>query len=112
MATRNLTTPDLLDRRGRVPARARMKARRCDTHAHVEEQVVDSNGQATFTTIPTETDNVFWAAWGGTTGNGHHQWFPIRFMEVTDGGTGASDAATALDNLGVHGAAILWALVF
>ena len=111
MATRSLTTPDLLDGRGRVPARARMNARRCDTHVHVEQQYTDSNGQAAFTVIPTETDNVFWAAWGGISG-GHHQWFPIRFMEITDGGTGASDAATALDNLGVHAAAILWALVF
>lgn len=112
MATRSLTTPDLLESRGRVPARARMNARRCDTHAHVEAQYTDSNGQAAFTVIPTETDNVFWAAWGGTTSNGHSQWFPIRFMEVTDGGTGSSTAAGALDNLGVHAAAILWALVF
>ena len=113
MATRNLTTPDLYDGRRRVPARARMKAYRCDTHAYVETQVVDSNGQAAFTTIPTETDTVYLAQWGGVTGkDGHSQWFPIRFMELTDGGTGSSTAEGALDNLGVHGAAILWALVF
>ena len=113
MATRALTTPDLLDGRGRVPRRARMTAHRCDTHVFVEEQEVDSNGQATFTTIPTETDTVYLTMWGGISGkDGHHQWFPLRFMQVTDGGTGSSTAAGALDNLGVHAAAILWALVF
>jgi len=113
MATRNLTTPDLYDSRGRVPRRARMKAYNCTTHAFVEEQEVDSNGQAAFTTIPTETDTVYHTMWGGISGkDGHHQWFPIRFMQVTDGGTGSSTAAGALDNLGVHAAAILWALVF
>ena len=102
MATRNLTTPDLLDGRGRVLRRARMTAHRCDIHVFVEEQEVDSNGQATFTTIPTETDTVYHAMWGGISGkDGHHQWFPIRFMQITDGGTGASDAATARTNLGV-----------
>ena len=113
MATRTLTTPDLYEGRGRVPHKARMRAYRCDTHAYVEEQIVDANGQCAFTIIPTETDTVYLAQWGGITGkDGHHQWFPIRFMEITDGGTGASTAATALDNLGVHAAAILWALVF
>lgn len=113
MATRALTTPDLLDKRGLPPARARMKCRRCDTHAHVEEVGVDANGQASFTVVPTETDTVYHAKWGGTTAvEGKSQWFPIRFMGVTDGGTGASTAAAALDNLGVHGACIVWALVF
>ena len=111
MTTRNLTTPDLYDGRGRIPQEARIRAFRCDTHAYVEEQRIDENGQATFTTIPVETDTVYHTMWGGITGNGQYQWFPIRFMQITDGGTGASDAETALDNLGVHGAAMLWALV-
>jgi hypothetical protein len=113
MGTRALTTPDLYDARGRVPRRAKMTAHRCDTHTFVEEQEVNANGQASFTAIPTDTDTVYHAMWGGISGkDGKHQWFPIRFMQITDGGTGASTAEDALDNLGVHAAAILWALVF
>ena len=112
MATRSLTTPDLLESRSRTARRVRMTARRCDTHVDEETQYTDSNGQAAFTALTTEVDHVFWAAWGGVTGTGKYQWFPIRFMGIQDGGTGASTAEDALDNLGVHGAAILWALVF
>ena len=112
MGTRTLTTPDLYDGKRRVPRGARMTAHSCVTHAEVEEQYVDSNGQAAFTVIPTETDTVYHAMWGGISGkDGKHQWFPIRFMQVTDGGTGSSTAAGARDNLGVDASAILWALI-
>jgi phage-related protein len=112
MATRSLTTPDLLEQKSRPARRTRMRAYRCDTHALEETQTTDSNGQAAFTTLTTEVDHVFWANWSGITDGRKYQWFPIRFMEIEDGGTGASTAPDALDNLGVHGAAIVWALVF
>ena len=112
MATRSLTTPDLYDGRRRVPRGARMNAYRCDTHAFVEEAEVDSNGQASFTAIPTGVDSVYHAMWGGVSGrDGEYEWFPIRFMEITDGGTGATTAEDARTNLGVDGAALLWAIV-
>jgi len=109
MATRSLTIPDLLEARSRTARRARIKAYRCDIHVEEEEEYTDSNGQAAFTALTTEVDHVFWATWSGTTGTGKYQWFPIRFMQIQDGGTGSSSTAGALDNLGVHSAAIKWA---
>jgi len=111
MGTRALTTPDLYDNRGRIPVGSPMRAYRCDTHVFVEEQNVDDNGQATFTAIPTETDTVYHTMWGGKAGYGKYQWFPIRFMQITDGGTGSSTAAGARTNLGIDAAAMLWAIV-
>jgi len=109
--TRALTTPDLYDGRRRVPRGARMKAYRCDTHAFVEEQEVDSSGQASFTAIPKGVDTVYHTTWSGITGRGKYQWFPIRFMQIEDGGTGATNAEDARDNLGVDAIAMLWAIV-
>ena len=111
MGTRTLTTPDLYDDRGRSPVGSRMRAYRCDTHVFVEEQNLDDNGQATFTSLPTGTDTVYHTVWGGKVGYGKYQWFPIRFMQITDGGTGGTTPEEARENLGIDGACMLWAIV-
>ena len=106
MATRTFTVPDLLDDKGRAIDRARVRARRIDTHAWLdEEQYTDENGQCTFTTLPTDVTCVFLAQWGNEA-----RWFFSHIVSVEEGGTGASDADTALDNLEVREAAILWAI--
>ena len=107
MATRTFTVPDLLDDKGRAIARARVKARRIDTHVWLaEEQFTDEYGQCTFTTLPTDVTCVFIAQWGDES-----RWFFSHIVSVEEGGTGGSDPETALDNLEVGEAAILWAVV-
>ena len=101
MATRSFTVPDLFDDKGRVPARATVKAYRTDTHAFVEEAIIDSNGNATFSALPTDTDIVFHATWGGISGTQKEKWFFSHVPGVAEGGTGASTAAGACSNLGV-----------
>ena len=107
MATRSFTVPDLLDDKGRATARARVIARRCDTHAFLDEiQRTDEYGACTFTTLPTDVTCVFLAQYGDEA-----RWFFSHIVSVEEGGTGSSDAETALDNLEVREAAILWAIV-
>ena len=101
MGTRSFTVPDLFDDKGRVPARATVKAYRTDTHAFVEEAIIDSNGNATFSALPTDTDIVFHATWGGISGTQKEKWFFSHVPGVAEGGTGASTAAGACSNLGV-----------
>jgi len=110
--TRALTTPSLYDGRRRVPRGARMKAYRCDTHTFVEEAEVDSDGQASFTAIPEGVNTVYHTIWSGVTGRRKYQWFPIRFMQIEDGGTGATTEEDARTNLGCNEASMLWAIVF
>ena len=107
MATRTFTVPDLLDEKGRAIARARVIARRCDTHVFLdEEQYTDEYGACTFTTLPEDVTCVFLAQWADEA-----RWFFSHILAVDEGGTGTSDPETALDNLEVREAAILWAVV-
>ena len=111
---RSWTVPDLYDEKSRAPWGARVRAHRCDTHTYVEEQTLDAYGNATFTTLPEETDVSFHAIWGGTTADRHHthhRWFFSHIATVSEGGTGAGDVEGAQENLGIHEAAMLWALV-
>jgi hypothetical protein len=106
--------PDLMDDKGRHPKNARVVAYRTDVHSEpylIEEQYTDHNGTATFTKLPIGQDIVFHAIWGGKSGTGNEEWFFLRVNDIEDGGTGSGTAAGALDNLGVHAAAIMWELV-
>ena len=62
---RSFTIPDLFDHKGRYPKGARARAYRVDTHAFVEEEVLDEYGSATFTELPNDVDVVFHVTWGG-----------------------------------------------
>jgi len=108
---RSYTIPDLYDAHGRVPRGARVRAYRCDTHAFVEEALVDANGQATFSSLPEDVDVSFHTLWGGTTARRDNQWFFSRVIQVSEGGTGASDADTARTNLGVASDGTRWAFI-
>jgi len=111
---RSFTVPDLYDNRALVPSGARVKAHRCDTHTLVETEYLDSNGNATFDDLPLEVDTVFHAIWGGTTADRHithHRWFFSHIVAVSEGGTGASTAAGARENLGIEANCMLWAIV-
>ena len=99
---RSYTIPDLFDAHGRVPRGARVRAFRTDTHAFVEEALIDEDGQATFTTLPEDVDVSFHTIWGGTTARKSNQWFFSRVIQVSEGGTGSSNAATARANLGLE----------
>jgi len=106
--------PDLLDDRGRPPKNAKIEAYRTDVHSEpylIETQYTDHNGTASFTKLPIGQNIVFHAMWGGKTGVGNEEWFFLRVNDIEDGGTGSGTAAGALDNLGVHKAAIMWELV-
>ena len=106
MATRTFTVPDLLDAKGRATARARVIARRIDTHAWLdEEQTTDEYGQCTFTTLPTDVTCVLLAQWGTES-----RWFVAPVLSVEEGGTGGSDTGTAIENLEIKDAAIKWAI--
>ena len=108
MATRTFVVPDLLDSQGRAVARARVTARRTDTHVLVDEtQYTDEYGQCTFSTLPEDVTCVLLAQWGTDA-----QWFFAPVLSIDEGGTGSSDASTALDNLEVREAAILWSIIF
>ena len=106
MATRTFTVPDLLDSQGRAVARARVRAWRIDTHAWVETETTDEYGQCTFDDLPTDVTCVLLAQWGTKS-----RWFTAPVLSVEEGGTGGSDPDTAIDNLEVKEAAILWAIV-
>ena len=99
--TRTFTVPDLWNHQGKVPHDARVRAFRNDTHAFVEEARIDEYGQATFSNLPLDVDVSFHTIWGGTASARDNQWFFSRIIQVEDGGTGASDAATARANLGL-----------
>jgi hypothetical protein len=100
--TRSFTIPDLLDPQSRIPVGARVRARRCDTHAFIDEEAtLDENGQATFTTLPEGVDAVFYTVWHGVVGHGKHRWFFSHIVSVSEGGTGASTVAQARANLGL-----------
>ena len=106
--------PDLMDNKGRHPKNARLRAYRTDVYGEpyiIEEQYTDHNGTATFSKLPIGIGAVFQAVWGGKSGTGNEEWFFLRVNDIEDGGTGAATAAGALDNLGVHGAAIMWELI-
>lgn len=107
MATRTFTVPDLLDAKGRATARARVRAWRIDTHALVETETTDEYGQCTFDDLPTDVTCVLLAQWGSN----KSRWFFAPVLSIEEGGTGASDAETAIENLEVKEAAILWAIV-
>ena len=107
MATRTFVVPDLLDDKGRATARARVQVRRCDTHVWMDEiQYTDEYGACTFTTLPTDVTCVFLAQYGDES-----RWFFSHILSIEEGGTGASDTDTALENLEVKPAAIKWAVV-
>jgi len=107
LATRTFTVPDLLDDKGRATARARVRAWRIDTHALVETETTDEYGNCTFEDLPEDVTCVLLAQWGTNA-----RWFCAPVLSVSEGGTGASTADDALDNLEVREAAILWAIVF
>jgi hypothetical protein len=109
--SRSFTVPDLFDNHSRPPVKAKIEARRCDTHTFVEEQTTDEYGQATFSSLPEEIDVAFSALWGGHVGYGKDRWFFSHIVSVSEGGTGAGTAEGARENLGIDEAAMLWAIV-
>ena len=106
--------PDLLDYKGRPVKNAVIDAIRTDAHRSpciIETQRTDANGTCSFSLLPIGKDIVFHARYGGIATEKKEEWFFLRVNQIEDGGTGSGTAAGALDNLGVHGAAIIWELV-
>jgi len=62
--------------------------------------------------MPPGEDVIFHATWGGTTPSEKEQWYYLDFKDIAEGGTSATGAAGARDNLGVHGCGLLWELIF
>ena len=67
----------------------------------IEEHFTNEYGTCTFTLLPKGKDIVFHATWGGTTSTGKEEWFYLRLLRLTDGGTNATNAADAKTNLGL-----------
>ena len=103
--------PDLLDEKGRPVKNANIDAYRVDTHSLVASKITDSNGTANFSELPVGIDTFFHATYGGVGTHEKEEWFFLRVNQIEDGGTGSGTTTGALDNLGVHGVAMLWELV-
>jgi hypothetical protein len=97
-------TVQVRDRKGRIPKGARVIAERTDTHEKLaEEQVVDSNGEATFTTLPPDVGVIFHATWGGTSSESisTERFQSSDIIGVDRGGTGSSTPSQARANFGL-----------
>lgn len=103
--TRSYTTPVVTDNRGRIPKGARAVAIREDTGEEINSpgHYLDSNGQVTFTDLPTDVAVTIRVMWGGNSANpANEREFQVDITEVSEGGTGASDTETAKANLGLR----------
>ena len=107
MSTFTYNFPDVLDKKGRAVKNATVEAWRSDTHVLVESQITDSNGVASFTSLPTETDESFHVTWGK-----NDFWVSIPWGQIALGGTSGATADDARDELGIDAELIKWELVF
>jgi len=106
LSTFSFTFPDVLDGKGRAVKNARIEAWRADTHVLVETQHTDGDGSATFTLLPTETDESFHITWGS-----NEFWHIIPWGQIEAGGTGGTTPSDARKALGIEAELFKWEVV-
>lgn len=106
MSTFTFNFPDVLDSKGRPVKNATVEAWRADLHTLVERQITDSNGVATFTSLPAGVDETFYVSWGKNEFSVFMTW-----AEIEEGGTGGTTPDDARDALGIDARLIKWELV-
>lgn len=62
--TRSFTIPPVLDDHGRIPSGARVRYYRNDTHALINQTVLNEYGTVTVNDLPDDVDVTFHVTWG------------------------------------------------